>query len=105
VFYDYESDNMRNLSSQVPKAIIQSNQLAELLTLKEAMEMVDTENELRIELDSKYGSDSVTKYLRKLENQGFRGIAHGSLPSPSIETTKRTTPTMLEWIKGHNKHE
>ncbi|KAF9028757.1 RnaseH-domain-containing protein, partial [Hymenopellis radicata] len=69
----------RNRAVRVPKNMKQTNQVAELLGTKEALDAVPLDVDMRIKTDSMYVIDILTKGREKLENEGFRNIANSHL--------------------------
>ncbi|KAG6887242.1 hypothetical protein C0992_013194, partial [Termitomyces sp. T32_za158] len=104
VFYENGSD--LNLSMRVPTHFTQSNQTGELLALKEAAEAAPGNANLRIELDSRYVIDRVTKNLKKDEDSRYIGVQNADLIKLTIARLRgRTTKSEVKWVKGHVGHE
>ncbi|KAF8053961.1 hypothetical protein FPV67DRAFT_1442776 [Lyophyllum atratum] len=96
---------MRNRSIKVPPSFIQSNQTAELLALKEAVEGAPEEGSLLLELDSRYTLGQVTKNLRDNEDAGYIGISNQELVKLTVARLRaRESTTRMKWVKGHAGH-
>ncbi|KAF8061862.1 ribonuclease H-like domain-containing protein [Lyophyllum atratum] len=101
----YEANHLRNRSVKVPPSFIQSNQSAELLALKEAVEGAPEEGRLMLELDSKYTLGQVTKSLRHNEDSGYIGISNPELVKLAVARLRaRKYTTRMKWVKGHAGH-
>ncbi|KAG6894055.1 hypothetical protein C0992_007657, partial [Termitomyces sp. T32_za158] len=100
VFYKDGSD--LNLSVRVPSHLTQSNQTGELLALKEAVEAAPNNANLKIELDSKYVIDRVTKNLKRDEDSGYIEVQNADLVKLTVARMReRRTRTEVKWVKGH----
>ncbi|KAJ7183871.1 hypothetical protein C8R46DRAFT_1159208 [Mycena filopes] len=77
-----------------------------MVAVKEAVRNMDVETNLRIESDSKYVINALTKNKRKWEDQGYIGVKHEDLNRATLATLRqRKRTTKLKWVKGHNGHE
>jgi ribonuclease HI len=64
----YEDDDERNEAIRLPKTLEQSNQTAEMVAVKEAARNAGDVH-LRLESDSRYALNAVTKNRKKWEDQ------------------------------------
>ncbi|KAF5371874.1 hypothetical protein D9615_006992 [Tricholomella constricta] len=102
----YAPDDERNLSAKVPAKYRQSNQTAEMLALKEAIEHAPEDGRLFLELDSKYTIQNVTSSLQRNEDEGYIKTPNADLIKLTVaRIRKRKTITRVKWVKGHNGHE
>jgi ribonuclease HI len=93
----------RNRSIRVPDEMWPSNQVGEVLAIKEAVETAPLNVPLRIYSDSKYAIDGFTKNLQKWQDNGFYTVANGTLFELTVaKIRERTAPTEFVWIKGHS---
>ncbi|KAG6894619.1 hypothetical protein C0992_005383, partial [Termitomyces sp. T32_za158] len=98
----YETNSRLNMSVRVPSHLTQSNQSGELLALKEAVEAAPAESNLKIDLDSKYVIERVTKHLDKDEDSGYIGTQNADLIRMTVARLRsRKTKTEVRWVKGH----
>jgi ribonuclease HI len=67
----YGQDDLRNLAIRVPSELKQSNNVAEILAIKETIEYNPKDITLRIRSASKLAIDGLTTNLRKWEDEGF----------------------------------
>ncbi|KAJ7726858.1 hypothetical protein B0H14DRAFT_2410354 [Mycena olivaceomarginata] len=76
-----------------------------MVAMKEAVKSAGENAEIRIESDSKYVINAVTKDRQKREDQGYIGVANRDLERVTVaELRKRKTETRIKWVKGHNGH-
>ncbi|KAF5376294.1 hypothetical protein D9615_008538 [Tricholomella constricta] len=102
----YSQDGTDNLSIKVPQNYTQSNQTAEILALKEAIERAPPEGRLHIELDSKYVIQNVTSRLQRNEDEGYIITKNADLLKLTLARIRaRGTVTRVKWVKGHSGHE
>jgi ribonuclease HI len=93
----------RNRSIRVPDEMWPSNQVGEILAIKEAVETAPLNVPLRIYSDSKYAIDGFTKNLQKWQDDGFYTVANGTLFELTVaKIRERTAPTEFVWVKGHS---
>ncbi|CAK5281680.1 unnamed protein product [Mycena citricolor] len=95
-------DNIRNRSIKVPKELRPSNQVAELLAVKEAVEICPPAAPLHIKTDSMYTINALTKSMQKAEDTGFHLMDNGDVVRLTITKVRnRRARTRLTWVKGH----
>jgi hypothetical protein len=82
----YEEEDPRNQAIRLPETLEQSNQSAEMVALKEAVQNANADADLRIESDSKYVINAVTKNRQKMEDQGYIGVANKRLAQATVVT-------------------
>ncbi|KAJ7673854.1 hypothetical protein DFH06DRAFT_1445365 [Mycena polygramma] len=76
-----------------------------MVALKEAVRNAGEDVHLRIESDSKYVINAVTKNRQKTEDQGYIGVANKELHRATVATLRRRKrETKVKWVKGHNGH-
>ncbi|KAJ7856802.1 hypothetical protein B0H14DRAFT_3448195 [Mycena olivaceomarginata] len=93
----------RNRSIRVPDEMWPSNQVGEVLAIKEAVEPAPLNIPLRIYSDSKYAIDGFTKNLQKWQDDGFYTVSNGTLFELTVaKIRERTAPTEFVWVKGHS---
>jgi ribonuclease HI len=93
----------RNRAVRVPSKLGPSNQVGEILAIKEAVELAPLNAPLKIYSDSKYAIEGLTKYLQKWQDEGFHTIANGTLFENTVaKIRERKMPTELVWVKGHS---
>ncbi|KAJ7679447.1 ribonuclease H-like protein [Mycena polygramma] len=99
----YGQDDHRNLAIRVPEELKQSNNVAEILAVKETVESNPKDIPLRIKSDSKLVIDGLTKNLQRWEDEGFEQTENGHLIKiTAAHIRERKAPTTLEWVKGHS---
>jgi ribonuclease HI len=104
VFYD--GDDPRNLSLRVPREYLQSNPTGEILAAERTLAKADKDVNLKMELDSKYVINALTKNLRSNEDAGYIGVSNKKLLIALVARAReRETKTLLKWVKGHSGHE
>ncbi|KAJ7631436.1 ribonuclease H-like protein [Mycena polygramma] len=92
----------RNRAIRVPDEIGPSNQVGEVIAIKEAAELAPYNAPLKIISDSKYAIQGLTKNLRKWEDEGFFTVQNGPLMELTVaKIRERKAKTELEWVKGH----
>ena len=80
-----------------------SNNVGEILAIKEAIEMNPKDIPLRIISNSKTTIEGLTRNLRNWEDEGFKTIQNGQLIQVTVARIReRTAPTSFEWVKGHS---
>ncbi|KAJ7033898.1 ribonuclease H-like protein [Mycena alexandri] len=91
------------MAIRVPEELGPSNQVGELLAIKEAVEAVPTNAPLRIFSDSKYAIDGLTKNLHRWQDEGFHTVKNGKLFELTAAIIRtRKAPTTFTWVKGHS---
>ncbi|KAJ7676734.1 ribonuclease H-like protein [Mycena polygramma] len=99
----YGANDQRNLAIRVPEELKQSNNVAEILAVKETVESNPKDILLRIKSDSKLVIDGLTKNLRRWEDEGFENTENGHLIKvTAARLRERKAPTTFEWVKGHS---
>jgi ribonuclease HI len=99
----FSEDDPRNIAIRVPHALGPSNQVGEMLAIKEAMEAAPPDVPLKIFSDSKYAIDGLTKNLQRWQDEGFHTIANGDIIALTVaKIRERKAPTKLAWVKGHS---
>ncbi|KAJ7936664.1 ribonuclease H-like domain-containing protein, partial [Mycena leptocephala] len=68
----FGEDDPRNMAIRIPRAPGPSNQVGEIIAIKEAIETAPLNAPLKIFSDSKYAIDGLTKNLQKWQDEGFR---------------------------------
>ncbi|KAJ7036854.1 RnaseH-domain-containing protein [Mycena alexandri] len=80
-----------------------SNQVGEVLAIKEAVERAPLNAPLKIISDSKYAIDGLTRNLPKWQDEGFHTVENGTLFELTVaKIRERKAPTRLQWVKGHS---
>ncbi|KAJ6482317.1 ribonuclease H-like domain-containing protein [Mycena vitilis] len=83
----------------------QSNQTAELVAVKEVVRNLDDDINIKIETDSKYVINALTKNRKKWEGQGYIGVTNRALNEAAVATFRHRKRTIkVKWVKGHNGH-
>jgi ribonuclease HI len=101
----YGEDNPKNQAIRLLATLEQTNQTAEMVAMKEAVKGAGENADVRIESNSKYTINAVTKDRQKREDQGYIGVANRDLERATVaELRKRKTKTWIKWVKGHNGH-
>jgi ribonuclease HI len=99
----FGEDDPRNMAIRVPRALGPSNQVGEMLAIKEAIEAAPPDAPLKIFSDSKYAVDGLTKNLQRWQDEGFHTIANGDIIALTVaKIRERKAPTKLAWVKGHS---
>ncbi|KAF7367382.1 DNA polymerase epsilon catalytic subunit [Mycena sanguinolenta] len=99
----YGEDDPRNRAIRVPNELNPSNQVAELLAVKEVLENTPRGTPIDIISDSKYTIDGVTKNLKRWEDQGYRMVANGDLVKMVVTRLRRHKAEIrFKWVKGHS---
>jgi ribonuclease HI/exonuclease III len=92
-----------NRAIRVPPELGASNQIAELLAVKECSEIVPRDVALHIISDSRYAIDGLTEYVKRWEDDGYLLVENGPLIAlTTARLRRRTAPTTFEWVKGHS---
>ncbi|CAK5265932.1 unnamed protein product [Mycena citricolor] len=98
----FEDDDRENKAIKVPNELGPSNQIAEMLAIKETIEICPPGAPIHIKTDSMYCVNGLTKSLQKWEDQGFFLAANGDLAKLTITKIRnRRARTRLTWVKGH----
>ncbi|KAF8214141.1 RnaseH-domain-containing protein [Mycena galopus ATCC 62051] len=80
-----------------------SNQIGEIIAIKEAAELAPIDSPLKIISDSKYAIEGLTKYLQNWQDEGFHTVANGDVFALTVaKIRERRAPTELKWVKGHS---
>ncbi|KAJ7581353.1 ribonuclease H-like protein [Mycena floridula] len=96
-------DDPRNRSIKIPDELGPSNQVGEVVAVKEAVETLPARAELQIISDSKYTIDSLTKNNKKGEDLGWLTSENGPLlKKTTASIRKRKAATYFKWVKGHS---
>ncbi|CAK5278421.1 unnamed protein product [Mycena citricolor] len=99
--YFNDNDNM-NRAIKIPNEFGPSNQVAEMLAVKETIDLCPPGLLLHIKTDSMYTIKGLTQSIRKWEDQGFFLTANGDLAKLTITKIRgRCARTRLTWVKGH----
>jgi ribonuclease HI len=99
----YGADDIRNRAVKVPNEWEPSNQVGEILAIKETVEDCPKDVPLQIISDSKYAIEGLTKNFAKWENEGFRTVSNGELVKLTVaKLTGRKAHTTFKWVKGHS---
>ncbi|CAK5280006.1 unnamed protein product [Mycena citricolor] len=100
IFFSDDEDSSKAI--RIPEELEPSNQVAEMLAIKETAEMCPPGAPLHIRSDSMYCINGLTKSLKKLEDTGFFLAANGDLAKLTITKIRnRRARTRLTWVKGH----
>ncbi|KAJ7846739.1 ribonuclease H-like domain-containing protein [Mycena olivaceomarginata] len=106
VFYKEGDD--RNEAIRLPEVLEQSNQTAEIVAMKEAVQKAGDVHLKKIENDSEYALDAVSKNRKnrkKWEDQRYIGVSNKKLNKATVAALRRRKrKTKLRWVKGHNGH-
>jgi ribonuclease HI len=101
----FVEDDPRNQAIRLPPTLEQSNQTAEMTAVKEVVRTLDEDTDVKIESDSKYVINALTKNKKKWEDQGYIGIANKALNQATVATLRqRKHKTKIKWVKGHSGH-
>ncbi|KAL4255818.1 hypothetical protein AB1N83_014347 [Pleurotus pulmonarius] len=99
----YAEGDPRNAAIRVPSMMTQTNQVAEMLALHEAIRTNLSEDTLEIESDSRYTINAVTRGLTKMEDEGYLDTPNADLIRQTVGLLRmRTGRTKIKWVKGHN---
>ncbi|KAJ7207649.1 hypothetical protein GGX14DRAFT_567593 [Mycena pura] len=83
--------------------IAQSNNVAEILAVKQTVQSCAKDIPLRLKSDSKLVVEGLTKNLQRWEDEGFQNTENGHLIKVrAARLHARTAPTTLEGVKGHS---
>ncbi|KAL0063480.1 hypothetical protein AAF712_009573 [Marasmius tenuissimus] len=94
-------DNPRNRAIRIPQELNPSNQVGEILAVKEATGTVGP-NDVTIYSDSKFVVEGLTKHIKKWEDRGYIGIENAPhLMSTVAALRQRKARTAFKWVKGH----
>ncbi|KAJ3891736.1 hypothetical protein GG344DRAFT_46732 [Lentinula edodes] len=86
----------------LPNHIKQSNQSAEINTIKEAVDVTDIGLDLIIHSNSKTMIQGLTTNLSKWEDTGFMGRSNAQEIQATIACLQsQKAATTLHWVKGH----
>ncbi|KAI3616589.1 ribonuclease h [Moniliophthora roreri] len=100
IFVSPDSDYNREI--KVPSELMPSNQVGEMLAIKEALEQI-LPYDLNIKTDSMYIVNGVTKHLQEWKDKGFIGVENAQLWQVlAARLHERNALTTLEWVKGHS---
>ncbi|KAK7018665.1 hypothetical protein VNI00_018351, partial [Paramarasmius palmivorus] len=92
----------RNRAIKVPRELEPSNQVGELLAVKEVAETFPP-LDLNIMSDSKYVIEGITKHLKKWEDSGYIGVENAHLFQVTAARLRaRKALTTFQWVKGHS---
>ncbi|KAJ7172881.1 ribonuclease H-like protein [Mycena crocata] len=99
----YGPDDGRNRAIRVPTELRPSNNVGELLAIKDAVERNPRDIPITIASDSKVCIDGLTKNLQRWEDDGFRTVKNGPLFQVTVARLReRTAPTTFRKVKGHS---
>ncbi|KAJ7620573.1 RnaseH-domain-containing protein [Mycena polygramma] len=91
------------MAIRIPRALGPSNQVGEIIAIKEAIEKAPPDAPLKIYSDSKYAIDGLTKNLQRWQDEGFQTVANGDLFALIVaKMRERKAPTEFVWVKGHS---
>ncbi|KAJ7248903.1 hypothetical protein B0H12DRAFT_1301687 [Mycena haematopus] len=76
----------RNKAIRIPDEMGPSNQVGEILAIKEAVEAAPLDAPLKIFSDSKYAIDGLTKYLQNWQDDGFHTVSNGDIFELTVTT-------------------
>jgi ribonuclease HI len=80
-----------------------SNQVGEVIAIKEAAEIAPLNAPLKIFSDSKYAIEGLTKNLGKWQDEGFFTVSNGDVMELTVaKLRERKAETVLSWVKGHS---
>ncbi|KAJ7655668.1 ribonuclease H-like protein [Mycena polygramma] len=97
----FGDDDPRNIAIRVPRALGPSNQVGEMLAIKEAIEAAPLDAPLQIFSDSKYAIDGLTKNMKRWQDEGFHTIENGDIIGLTVAKIQKA-PTRFTWVKGHS---
>ena len=81
----------------------QSNQTGEIAAITVALQTVPPSVDLTIVTDSRYAIKSLTESLEHHEDTAWTGVPNASwIKSAAYHLRKRSAPTRIKWVKGHN---
>ncbi|KAJ7328386.1 hypothetical protein DFH08DRAFT_709582 [Mycena albidolilacea] len=76
-----------------------------MVALKEAVRNADENADIKIESDSKYVINALTKNRKKREDQGYIGVANKDLDKATVAGLRqRKREAKMKWVKGHSGH-
>jgi len=97
----FGNDDPRNMAIRVPGEK-QSNQIGELLAILYAVRTAPRNILLRIQSDSKFAIEGLTKHALVWEAKDWMGVKHGKLFRCTTAWIRaRPNVTTLQWVKGH----
>ncbi|KAJ6581584.1 ribonuclease H-like protein [Mycena capillaripes] len=92
----------RNRSIRIPEGIGRTNNVGEMVAIKEAVEICPPDVPLEIRSDSRVSIDGLTKNLGRCEDEGFFNIENGKLVQTTVSALrKRRAETTFTWVEGH----
>jgi ribonuclease HI len=98
----FGDEDIRNLEIRIPEDLEQSNQMAEILAIKECCEKCPNDIPLTIMSDSLTMIEGLTKNLESWENEDFLSVANGETIKITVARMReRKAETYLKWVKGH----
>jgi ribonuclease HI len=99
----YFGDNdPRNRAIRIPDKLRPSNNVGELVAIKETIEACPKDVPLAIHSDSRVSIDILTRNLKKNEDEGFFLTANSALVRTTVtRLRKRRAKTSLTRVKGH----
>ena len=99
----YVAENSRyNRSIKIPSELSQSNQIGEIIAIKEVCEIIPRNTELHILSDSSTVVNGLVKNWKRWEDIGWIGIHNDwELQTTIARLLYRKAPTFLKWVKGH----
>lgn len=98
----FGKDDPRNRALRLPVDIPQTNNTGETVAVLKTLKMVPGEQSVKIMSDSQLVIDSLTKHLKKHEDEGWIGTANGDLMRKIAASMRsRKGLTIFEKVKGH----
>lgn len=93
----------RNSAIRVPSTMNQTNQVAEMLAVRELAKRLSKTKCVKIISDSKYVINAVTEHYKRWEDKGYLLCDNASLIESTIAQLRlREGKTWMRWVKGHS---
>ncbi len=101
----YGKDDRRNVSARVPGEM-QSNQVAEIMAIEEAVRIAPPRVALHIVSDSRFAVDGLTIHTPAWEDRDWIGVKCAERFKRAVARLRaRDAVTTLRWVKGHAGNE
>jgi ribonuclease HI len=96
-------NDSRNAAIKIPDELEPSDQVGEIIAIKEAIERCPPDIPMTIYSDSKYAINGLTKDVTKWEDEGFLTISNGPIIQATVACIRtRKARTSFVWVKGHS---
>jgi ribonuclease HI len=98
----FGENDKRNRAIRIPPELSQTNQVAEMVATKEAINGTNKADKILIKTDLMHIINSMSSCLQKHEDKGYIGKANRELTQALIGNLRRhPKPINLKWVKGH----